>query len=78
MRHQLAAALTAVFIFARVPIGDGMQDVAETLRLAAIKAGCADPRVSMRWLGGDRGLEITVRCAVETPPPKEDDACPNC
>jgi len=55
-------ALILVTITATFPINEDVKEAAELLRQAAIKAGCASPRLSMRWLGGDKGVEIDVRC----------------
>ena len=60
--HALSA-LIFVTITATFPPTEDMKDAVELLRQAAVKAGCAQPRVAMRWLGGARGVEIEVRCA---------------
>lgn len=55
-------ALT-LMIRAIFPSNDAIMDAAELLRDAAKKAGCLDPRLTMRSLGGDKGIEIEIRCA---------------
>ena len=62
----MRALLLALMIQATFPITEDLKDAAELLRQAAIKAGCATPSLSMRWLGGDKGVEIEVRC-LEVP-----------
>ena len=59
----LLAALIFVSITATLPPNDAFHEALRLLQEAAVKAGCADPRTSMRWLGGARGVEIEIRCA---------------
>lgn len=61
--RALLTALTLVFILARVPAGDNVQEVADALRDAARKAGCPTPRVAMRSIGDGRMISIEVTCA---------------
>ena len=58
-------ALIFVLIHAILPANEDVKDAAELLRVAAIKAGCPADRVrlSMRSLGGEKGLEVEVWCA---------------
>lgn len=65
LRVRAMPVLLALILMIRatfLPTEDLMEAV-ELLRAAAKKAGCADPRVSMRSLGDDRRIEIEVRCA---------------
>ncbi|HYE19701.1 MAG TPA: hypothetical protein VEA69_14720 [Tepidisphaeraceae bacterium] len=59
--------LILVTITATLPINDNIQEATKLLKQAAVTAGCPEDRVrmSMRWLGGDKGLEVEVRCAPE-------------
>lgn len=65
MRPLLIALI--VLIRAVVPASPMVQDVADLLRQAAVKAGCDSPRVAMWWMGGPKGVEIEVTCAVPDP-----------
>ena len=52
--------LLTLMISALLPVNDAVQESAELLRQAAMKAGCERPSVAMRWTGGL--IEIEVRC----------------
>lgn len=54
-----------LMIRAVFPASEDIMDAVQLLREAAIKAGCPDPRVAMRSLGGDKGIEVEVRCPRE-------------
>lgn len=60
-----ALALIFVTITATIPPNEAFHDAVKLLQEAAVKAGCPNPRTSMRWLGGDRGVEIEIRCPNE-------------
>jgi len=61
----MRALLLALMIQATFPVNDGLDEATKLLRQAVVAAGCPEDRVrmSMTWLGGDKGVEIEVRCS---------------
>ena len=61
--NRSVGALLLVFILARVPVNDNINDVVKALREAAVLAGCAEPRIAMRYpTDPDRSITIEVTC----------------
>lgn len=64
-RRMLLLQAGALMIVALMQPTEDLRPAMEKLREAAKLMGCADPRVSMKWLGGSQGVEIEVRCRGE-------------